>query len=901
MNEPPLPPTRPSGSLSRRTGLSVPGRLLLLVMAAALPPLLFSVFQAHSASRMKREDAEQDALQLAHRIASRVDDHVGTVDALLIGLSRSIRVSAADVTHNDRMLSAIGKQLEAQRFLNLSVADRSGRVVGLSRRPTTAGPLLDVSDRKYFREALTTGGLGIGEPMTGRVSGQYSLALGRAVPGRDGKPVGVVAASTQLDQLSALLIASDLPTDAVVTLFDQNGVVLARSLDAERWVGRDVSAFASTRVALRERAGAREVVGTDGIARLTGYATAARVPWHIAVAVPSHIALAQVHAQEAQARILFAVSLTLSLLLAWMFARGIVRPVRALTADADAFAAGDLARRTSVRADGELGALAITFDRMAEALERRSEELGDSERRYRALFDTMPLPMWVYEVDSLRFVAVNDAAVAHYGYSRSQFLARTVLDIRSAEDANVFRTSVMPERLGATRGELYQHVTRDGRTIDVEISSDELTYGSTRVRLVVAIDVTERRRTEAALLASQEQLRQSQKMEAVGSLAGGIAHDFNNLLTAILGYCDLALEGLAPDATAAADVAEIRRAGLRAADLTRQLLAFSRRQVLKPLVFPLGPSVRQMENMLRRLISANIELDMRVAPDTPAVRADPTQLEQVILNLVVNARDAMSRGGRLVLRTGARELGEPCAVAGSALAPGRYAVLEVTDTGTGIAPEIRERLFEPFFTTKGRGQGTGLGLATVYGVMQQSGGGIEVTSTPGQGTSFTLYFPTAGAVTDEEGSPVRGVLASEARYHSPAAPVPSRETILLAEDDEAVRAIAQATLERAGYTVLAAADGRAALALAESYAGRIDLLLTDVIMPGMNGRELAETLAGRRTGLRVLFASGYSDDVLLDQGALAPGVTLLDKPFTSAVLAAKVAEVLGGGPLAVGG
>jgi len=877
--------------------LSVRVRLLLLVMAAALPPLLFSVFQASSASRMKREDAEQAALQLAHRIASRVDDHVGTVDALLIGLSRSIRVSAADAGRNDEMLAAIGRQLEAQRFLNLSVADRTGRVVGLSLRGAAPDSVLTISDRKYFRDALRSGGLGVGDPMMGRVSGKYALALGRAVPGPDGRPAGVVAASTELERFSALLIAGDLPMDAVVTLFDERGIVLARSHAAQSWMGRDVSNLASTRVALRDREGAREIVGADGIARLTGYARATRVPWHITVAIPSDIALAQVHAQEAQARLLFAVSLTLSLLLAFLFSLGIVRPVRALTADAEAFAGGDLARRTTVSADGELGTLATTFDRMAEALERRSEELSDSERRYRALFDTMPLPMWVYEVESLRFVAVNDTAIAHYGYSRAQFLARTVLDIRPAEDAVLFRQR-KPPAIGTTRGVPSRHLTRDGRLLDVEISSDELLYGTSRVRLVVAIDVTARRRTEAALLASQEQLRQSQKMEAVGSLAGGIAHDFNNLLTAILGYCDLALEGIAPTDTASGDVQEIRRAALRAADLTRQLLAFSRRQVLKPLVFPLGPSVQQMENMLRRLISANIELEIRVAPGTPAVRADPTQLEQVILNLAVNARDAMSRGGRLVLRTGVRDLSEPCPVAGSTLPPGQYAILEVTDTGTGIVPEIRERLFEPFFTTKARGQGTGLGLATVYGIMQQTGGGIEVTSEPGKGASFVLYFPAAAITSDDLQTPAHGVPAA-VHYQSPT--VSRRETILLAEDDNAVRAIARETLERAGYTVLAAANGRAALALAEKHEGPIDLLLTDVIMPEMNGRELAETLAGRRDGLRVLFASGYSDDVLLDQGALAPGVTLLDKPFTPAALAAKVAEVLGGAPMSIGG
>lgn len=434
------------------------------------------------------------------------------------------------------------------------------------------------------------------------------------------------------------------------------------------------------------------------------------------------------------------------------------------------------------------------------------------------------------------------------------------------------------------RGRLSRHVTRAGEVLDVEVSSDDFSYGGRRARLVVANDVTERRRTELALQASQEQLRQAQKMEAVGSLAGGIAHDFNNLLTAILGYCDLALEGIPGDSTASEDVAEVRRAAQRAAELTHQLLAFSRRQVLKPRVFALGTAVEQTEKILRRLISENIVLELSTGPTHDLVRADPTQVEQVILNLAVNARDAMPRGGRLRLSTGSVTFDESHATAGATLPAGTYAMLAVSDTGTGIAPEIRDRLFEPFFTTKPRGQGTGLGLATVYGIVQQSGGGIEVASVPGNGTTFVLYFPVAAGEQQAESL----VLPRRATWSR------GEGTVLLAEDDDAVRAIARETLERAGYRVLAAADGSAALALASQHEGTIDLLLTDVIMPGMNGRELAATLTRRRPEIRVLFASGYTDNVLAGQDALAPGVTLLDKPFTPAELEAKVREVLVG-------
>ena len=867
-----------------RRGLSIQLRLLLLVVAAALPALVFSAYQARTTSTVERDNAEQRALQLARRIATRVDDHVNTVDALLVALSRTVSLGESGTQHNDSLLSSVSRDL-GTRFLNLSVARLDGRVVGLSAAFGAESRHISVSDRRYFKDAIASRGLGIGEPMIGRVSHEYSIALGRAILGPDGVPIGTVAASTLLAQLRTILIPGDLPPGAVVTLADANGIVLARTQDAERWIGHDISRLSSARFAHGRREGVLEVTGADSVTRLSGFATASRVPWQVFVGIPSDVALARVHEQERNALLLGIASLSLSLILAWLLSRGIAGPVRALTADADAFASGDLSRRTTVRPDGELGTLALTFDRMADTLQRRSAQLTASETRYRSMFDTLPLPMWVVDTETLRFLAVNEAAVDRYGFTREEFLAMTVLQIRCPEDGPRLRDAIAAARDRTLRADLWKHITKHGEELEVEVSSEDITYGEQRARLVVVNDVTVRRRTEAALLASQEQLRQSQKMEAVGSLAGGIAHDFNNLLTAILGYCDLALEGIPTDSTASEDVGEVRRAAQRAAELTHQLLAFSRRQVLKPRVFALGAALEQTEKILRRLISENIALELSIASTPHLVCADPTQLEQVILNLAVNARDAMPRGGRLRLSTGAVTFEAPHHTAGAVMPPGTYAMLAVSDTGTGIAPEIRDRLFEPFFTTKARGQGTGLGLATVYGIVQQSGGGIEVASVPGNGTTFILYFPIAAAsVPSEEESPPP----------APDASARGEGTILLAEDDDAVRAIAREALERAGYRVLAAADGSAALELASRHDGPIDLLLTDVIMPGMNGRELAATLSRRRPGIRVLFASGYTDNVLAGQDALAPGVALLDKPFTPAELASKVRDIIMG-------
>ena len=387
-------------------------------------------------------------------------------------------------------------------------------------------------------------------------------------------------------------------------------------------------------------------------------------------------------------------------------------------------------------------------------------------------------------------------------------------------------------------------------------------------------DVSEQRRLE-------EQFRQSQKMEAVGQLAGGIAHDFNNLLTAILGNTQLLLRDLPAGDVMRADVEEIRKASERAAALTRQLLAYSRRQMLQPEILDLNVVVGEMDRMLRRLIGEHIALVTVPAPELGRVRADPSQIEQVLVNLVVNARDAMPDGGRLTIETAAVELDEGYAQDHLGAAPGAYAMLAVTDTGTGMDANVRAHLFEPFFTTKEVGKGTGLGLATVYGIVKQSGGHISVYTELGRGSSFKVYLPR---------------VHPPPRAAAPAAPRPAAthgsETVLVVEDDPAVLSLSCRALEAEGYTILCASDGTDALRIVERHGGEIHLLLTDVVMPGMSGRELAEQMAARRAGIRILYMSGYPGDAAVHQGALVRGSAFLQKPFSPDGLTRKVRETL---------
>jgi PAS domain S-box-containing protein len=386
-------------------------------------------------------------------------------------------------------------------------------------------------------------------------------------------------------------------------------------------------------------------------------------------------------------------------------------------------------------------------------------------------------------------------------------------------------------------------------------------------------DVTDQRHLE-------EQFRQSQKMEAVGQLAGGIAHDFNNLLTAILGNTQLLLRDLPPGDTKRQDVEEIRKASERAASLTRQLLAYSRRQMMQPEVLDLNVVVADMDRMLRRLIGEHIDLVTVLAPELGRVRADPNQIEQVIVNLAVNARDAMPDGGRLTIETGNVELDESFAQAHLGAVPGAYAMVAVTDTGAGMDATVRAHLFEPFFTTKDVGKGTGLGLATVYGIVKQSDGYISVYSEPGRGSSFKVYLPRI-QVPQSASSP-----SGKDR------PERGTETILVVEDEAAVLALSRRALEMQGYLVLAAADPADAMRVVERHGGMIHLLLTDVVMPGLSGRELADRLVARRPGLRVLYMSGYPGDAVVQHGALPIGSAFLQKPFSPDGLARKVRDVL---------
>jgi two-component system, cell cycle sensor histidine kinase and response regulator CckA len=652
---------------------------------------------------------------------------------------------------------------------------------------------------------------------------------------------------------------------------------------------------------------------------------------------------------------------------------------------------------------GSAVATAIESSVLRREYRRAEHSLRESEKLYRLMFEHNPLPMWVVDRQSHRFLAVNDAAVRQYGYSRDEFLHMTVADLHEAADRAV---SGAPSDRGLTSHfAVSRHRKKDGSAIEVETSAHDLVFDNRNARVVLAHDITERKRSEEALLKHQQrtqfalraggigiwdwdartekihwsetleqihglepfsfpgtmdaflecvslddreavraetaralaerrdaafayrtvwpdgsthlivgkgryardeagnvvggvgiciditerreletQLLQAQKMDAIGQLAGGIAHDFNNLLTAILGYTELLAPVVKNKDRHRRDLEQIRKAATRATVLTRQLLAFSRRQILQTTIVDLNALVTDVAALLSRLIGENIELKLTLDADLGRIKADPGQIEQVVVNLAINARDAMPSGGSLAIHTMNVDVDDQFfrrhGFANEADTT-RFVVLIVSDTGCGMDPAVKKRIFEPFFTTKPKGKGTGLGLATVYGIIKQSGGSVWVYAEPGMGATFKIYLPRT-----EELATVETATAL------PQALTAGHETILLVEDEEAVRLLSRALLERQGYRVIEAADAAQAIRLAAEEKTPIGLLVTDVVMPGQTGPELFAYLAPLRPNMQVLYLSGYTDEAIVRRGVLKAGTAFLQKPFTAVALSTKVRELL---------
>jgi two-component system cell cycle sensor histidine kinase/response regulator CckA len=529
---------------------------------------------------------------------------------------------------------------------------------------------------------------------------------------------------------------------------------------------------------------------------------------------------------------------------------------------------------------GERDKEVLTFvaRQLASAVEIKRNELAlrRSEARYRSLVQSSVYGIYRSSLEG-RFLDVNPALISMLGYESAEevLMLDPEKDVfaRPEEHARLIDDF---RRTGRLDGVELKWKRKDGSTITVRISGRAVSSADEPADVLEAIaeDVTDRR-------ALEDQFRQAQKMEAVGRLAGGVAHDFNNLLMVISGYAEVILANLPPDHPLHEKGRAIQQAADRATTLTRQLLAFSRKQLLELKIVDVNAIVQDMERLLRPLIGENVELVTVLAPEAAHTRADSGQLEQVLMNLVVNAKDAMPGGGKLTIQTQNILMDESHRRGQQFIRPGRYVMLSVSDTGTGMDKETQSRIFEPFFTTKEKGKGTGLGLSTVYGIVKQSGGYVMVQSEVGQGTSFQIYLPQVEGDIETNAAP------------APDAASGGNETILLVEDEESVRQLVRDTLSAKGYEVLEADSGEAGLTAANAYKGKIDLVISDVVMPGMSGRDLVKNLARTRPETRVLYLSGYTEDAIVSDGSIESGTAFLQKPFSLQSLSRKVREILG--------
>ena len=853
------PPRTTARPVARLRGRRLLAYFALLVAAFVIVAVAASAYVFVQSDRDGRESAERDARFAARTGAKQLGNAVVALQTSVKGLAASPNVGDSLTAPEDCVLQFDSGGVSSG---HIEILRDDGTVACSSRVPEGDAALPGYEGASWLRRARAREL--VEAPVMDAATKAQALLVTSPIEG------GVVAVFLALEPLGpdfARLYGGGSSVEFVVTSRDRQ-TVLARSIAPERWVGESIG-----RTGFRQASAEVQRPDLDGEERLYADAEVPGVGWQFSAGEDKEAALAAGNRLRNRQLAIILAGLLLVLAAAFAVYRRVAVPVARLGAAVRSSTEQSPPTPVPVSGPAEVAALGDDVNGLIAAVtrelaeRRRAEESAVvSERNYRMLFERSPLPMWIYDLETLAVLEVNDAALAVYGYSRDAFLALTMREIAAPDAAGESAAT------GTTR-----HRRHDGSELEVRTLSHGVTFGERPARFVLAEDVGERERLEG-------QLRQAQRMEAIGRLAGGVAHDFNNLLTAVIGYSELLITRMPDGDPRRGEAEEIKKAGERAAALTRQLLTFGRTQALEHVVLDVNDAITGIEPMLRRLIRSHVSIETRLAPDAGRVLADRGQIEQVLVNLVVNAGDAMPDGGRLTIATSTVELDadyfrEHPAADGE---PGRYTMLEVADTGVGMDAETIAHIFEPFYTTKGNDRGTGLGLATVYGIVSQSGGFLWVYSEPGRGTTFKTYLPVAEAAVTEQREPER------------AAPLSAQgRTVLLVEDDAGVRAVVRRMLDAHGFATQEASAGEEALALSDSGApGSLTLLVTDTIVPGPGGVELADRIRQRHPALRTVIMSGYSEPTLTAGQTLGPRTEFIAKPFTAADLHAKLAALL---------
>jgi len=865
---------------------------LLLICFLVIVPAFGMIFYAFSQERQRElHELKLETVRNANIVAIDEERRIEESRNLLVLLSRSSIVQAPE----SRACSDLAADLLRRfpRYRNIGVIEPAGDIV-CSALPIASR--INVSERDYFRRAMETLDFAGGSFQVGKITRRPGINFAYPVKDGNDRLRGAVFVALDIEEFSRIgrEIGGSLPRGATLTKINASGIVLGRNPREDELTGKTFPDLALVEPLLSKEGGL--ATGTNKAGEASVFAVA-RVPHsvlgkaiYVVATVPERIAFADINRNYARYVTLLGGSIALTLFLVW-FGSGhlIQRPLKAILQATNKVAAGDAEVRLGPPYDkGELGDLARDFDGMTEAIatrgaerEQAREALLRSEEKYRSIVRNSPLGIYRTSPEG-RFLMVNPALVNMLGYDSEDELLKVNLEtdvyLHPGDRRRILEKYIDRDHSAVLVVDV-DWKRKDGKILHVRASGIAVRHadGSPAYYEVFVEDETERR-------ALEKQFLHSQRLEAVGRLAGGVSHDFNNLLSVILGYCEILSARLEGESEIFSKLEEIRRAAERAANLTRQLLAFSRKQVLDPKVVSLNDVISHAKNMFQRLIGEDIELLLNLSLDSGRVRIDPGQLEQVIMNLVVNARDAMPVGGKLVIETHKVDFNEPQRrLHGEVtMAAGSYALVAVADSGSGMDEATLRHIFEPFFTTKEAGKGTGLGLSTVYGIVKQSGGYIWAYSELGVGTAMKIYLPRIEG--EAESAPDRPAVP----------PVRGTETVLVVEDDAPIRAMIRQFLEAYGYRILTAGGADEAFRIAAAHPGPIHLLLTDVIMPGGSGTQLAERLVRSRPEVKTLYISGYSDDAVTVHGVLKAGTFFLSKPFTKDMLANKVREVLAG-------
>jgi PAS domain S-box-containing protein len=886
---------------------SVRVRLLGLVLLAGVPTLGLVLYSGLEQRHRAEERSLEQARHLTELASLNIDDALHDAQVLLQSLAQMPEVRRGDAAACEKLFhevvvresgnlprslhpfhrgnarpgqSGAGTAGAAQAplpYSAIALADLEGQLVASS---IPVPGRVNIRDRANFQLALATHTIAISAYPKGHLTQQPGVAVAYRVLGMDGRVRGVLVVTVEVGWLNAAVAGGLLPPGGTLLVLDSRGTVLTRFPDSGQYVGQAYPDVPVVHEVLARKEGEIEAASIDGVTRLWSFRPVAVAPGSdifVALGFSPKAIFAEadrVTQRQALVLVLLLGSMTLAL---WLWAnRFILRPVDALMRVTRRLQTGQLSARTDLTETSELGELGRSFDEMAEELQSREQELRASKLTLEAVLASSPIAILTLNREG-RVTLWTPAAERLFGWSAGEVRSR---EVPFATPGQAPEAGGLGARLRTGEpfmDEEWTGVHRDGRRLDLSVSSLPLTRadGTVTGQVVAVADLTARRQLE-------RQLQQSQQMEAIGRLAGGVAHDFNNLLTVIQGLSEAVLDRAQLDADSRHDLDGVRQATLRGSELSAQLLAFGRRQRAEPRVVDLNEQVQGMAGMLRRLIGEDIQLETRLQATPSRIKADPGQIGQAITYLLVNARDAMPRGGKLVIETAnascAEALGRRC----KAGCPGSCVTLAVSDTGTGMDADTLEHVFEPFFAAGERLPGNGLGLAAVYGIVQQCGGDIEVTSEPGRGSTFRIFLPAASGAVATAAAP------SGARHATG-----SSGAVLLVEDDEDVREVSRSALERAGYHVLEARDGQEALEVAQRHPGPIALLLTDVVMPEMGGPELAGRLQQVLPALPVLYFSGYAPGSGGGLGVPA-GAPFLPKPFRPAVLVGKVREILTG-------